>query len=36
MWRVIPGFENHEVSEEGRVKSLARLVHMKNGRNPLV
>ena len=33
MWRVIPGFENYEVSEEGRVRSLARLVQMKNGRN---
>jgi NUMOD4 motif len=36
IWRVIPEFENYEVSEEGRVRSLARLVHMKNGSKSLV
>ena len=30
-WLPIPGVENYEVSSEGRVKSLARLVQMKNG-----
>ena len=30
-WLPIPGVENYEISPEGRIKSLARLVQMKNG-----
>ena len=32
MWRVIPGYEHYEVSSEGRVRSLARLIQTSNGR----
>lgn len=32
IWKEIPSFENYEVSNLGRVKSLSRLVIRKNGR----
>ena len=31
-WLPITGVENYEVSSEGRVRSLARLIHTRNGR----
>ena len=31
-WLPIPGYEHYEVSSEGRVRSLARLIHTRNGR----
>ncbi len=30
-WLPIPGYEHYEVSSEGRVRSLARLIHTRNG-----
>lgn len=36
-WRAVVGFEGlYEVSDFGRVRSLARVVHMKDGRNKSV
>ena len=32
IWLPIAGFEDYEVSSEGRVRSLARLIHTRNGR----
>jgi hypothetical protein len=32
IWRPVPRFEDYEVSSKARVRSLARLIHMRNGR----